>query len=789
MKLKSLLLLLFVGLYGCSAYNELEPDPEITPAELGYIELKNDDDNFELEAGEKYFVKFPAPAENNFILVLKFNDNSGLDYYFTDFFDDGEGNSEKISDQYPNNNTLSVYDIKPGVETYYWVIERVSRDMQLESDFRYVPKWRFAFESKYEEYKSILENNRIDRTTYKSIDANYDLSKINYSYETGKLRNSISAISGMEGELEALKELFPNNISSSTDPAYKNYRELNAAVSDELTFQRNYLAALEVFQLEIKTAGDIGAFLSNADVFLNFLNDYPDMPANIKNRARTIFADRLAGAYNYLNNMVRNKFDTTPIALDPPIEVIRELYEKSSTDVPADFKKLSDFIAQFNKEAIALRDVNEKLAALDNFFKQEGSWPSNMFYPEAIDMAKDILPMIPKSELSNYPDFRNYRCTSALQRELISVKNHVNSMISGFQTAKVLVPRINELKTTKSYKSIITLLNQNRNLDFLLKQYPDLDMLSLNQQKAKINELMAQEKWGEAEAEVKSMFNDQEYIFYSAVRDKKIALVREYEDKIFEGIKNHTKTTLERFAETNYHNIDNVEELYNGPVFTPVHVLTFSSRGEADLNRKKLEISDYIESVKHNSFPAIAIESIYKDFISNKSNRGVEKCRAIVVHGKYYRGNDKKIKNIVAECDPNVAKWITKAKEYRVMNALPVTTNKNGSNEYMFKVQLQIPTDAEFPVYDINIKLPKEVADNANSAKWYKTITLDGKEIKNEGRIQLTAPVAENNYEFQVSPVQMDKEGRNILEVRFEFPAFKVLEVSTMAQRPIMKRN
>jgi len=789
MKIRALLLLLFLVLYGCSTFTELEPDPEITPAELGYIELKNDDENFELEAGEKYFIKFPAPMNSNFYLVLKMDDKSGINYYFSDFFDDGNGNPNKISDEAIGGSEFSVYEINPGIETYYWVIENVSSNKNLSMDYRYVPKWRFKFENKYETYKSILEENRIDRTIYNAIDENYDLTSINYSYEIGKLKSTIAEISNMEGELVDLKTLFPSNISSSSDPAYQNYQGLTSDVEDELKFQRNYLAALEVFQLESKTAGNMGEFLNNADIFLSFLNDHPDMPDRIKAKAKKLFDARLSEAYAYLNNLLKNKYDSTPIKLDPSIDVIRELYEKSSAGVPQNFRNLSDFVSRFNVEAEALLLVNEKLSELDNFFKAEGSWPSNMFYPEAINMIKAIVPLIPRSELSNFNEYRNYRCTSALQRELINVKNHVNGMLDGFQVAKVLVPRINELKTSRSYKNIITLLNQNRNLDFLLNQYPDLDMLALNQHRARITELITQEQWGQAEIEVKKMFHDQDYIFYSAIRDKKIASVRDFEEKIFTGIKKHTKETLERFAETNFNNIDNVEQLYQGPVFKPVHVLTFSSYGEKDLERKQLEISDYIENVKHNSFPAISIEKIYKDFLRNKSQKGVEKCRAIVVHGNYYRGNDKKIKNIVDECDPTVAKWITKPKEYRVLNALPVTTNPNGSNEYLFRVQLQIPTDAEFPVYDINIKLPKEVAENASSAKWYRTITLDGKEIKNEGRIQLTAPTADNNYEFQVSPVQMDKAGRNILEVRFDFPAFKVLEVSTMAQRPIMKRN
>ncbi|MDH3252875.1 MAG: hypothetical protein OEM41_08790, partial [Ignavibacteria bacterium] len=59
----------------------------------------------------------------------------------------------------------------------------------------------------------------------------------------------------------------------------------------------------------------------------------------------------------------------------------------------------------------------------------------------------------------------------------------------------------------------------------------------------------------------------------------------------------------------------------------------------------------------------------------------------------------------------------------------------------------------------------------------------------NEGRFRITSPTADNNYESQVTPVQMDKDGNNILEVRFSYPGFRVFEVSAMAQVPIIRKN
>jgi hypothetical protein len=104
-------------------------------------------------------------------------------------------------------------------------------------------------------------------------------------------------------------------------------------------------------------------------------------------------------------------------------------------------------------------------------------------------------------------------------------------------------------------------------------------------------------------------------------------------------------------------------------------------------------------------------------------------------------------------------------------------------------VLLRIPSDADFPVFDVNIKLPEEIAENASSRQWYDKITINSQEIKNEGRIKITSPMPENDYEFQISPVQMDKAGQNILEVLFTSPTYKVYEIGVMAQKPIIKKN
>jgi hypothetical protein len=236
-------------------------------------------------------------------------------------------------------------------------------------------------------------------------------------------------------------------------------------------------------------------------------------------------------------------------------------------------------------------------------------------------------------------------------------------------------------------------------------------------------------------------------------------------------------------------NADNVPGLYADSAFLPLHQLTFSGSGPATVAQRNKQIQDYLLQAKTIRFPETAINAIYRDFVRNINNRGAEKARAIVEHGKQYQGSDKQVKAYVTECDPTAAKWIVKPKEYRKVYALPITANRQGSNDYLFRLRLNIPSEAQFPVFDITIKLPPDVAAKAGSEQWYREITINKKPIKNEGRFRITSPQPDNNYESLISPVQMDKEGNNILEVRFAYPGYRAFEISAMAQVPIIRKN
>ena len=263
----------------------------------------------------------------------------------------------------------------------------------------------------------------------------------------------------------------------------------------------------------------------------------------------------------------------------------------------------------------------------------------------------------------------------------------------------------------------------------------------------------------------------------------------EMEDALYTGVDKTSRARIMKFVEEKFAVVENVDSLYQDSVFLPAYNITYSSGSRKELAQRQAKLVEDLARTKDFEFPAKAITLLFDEFAKNPSDNGVLKARAIVTHSRHYKGDDEKLKRKVAEVDPTSAKWIMEPKEYRRVYVLPTTTNAKGRNKYLFRVNIKIKTEAEFPVYDLNIKLPKEVAQNAAQSQWYASITMNDKAIKNEGRVSISAPSASNEYECQITPVSVNKTGNNYLEVEFEYPAFRVFTVSVMAQKPIIKKN
>jgi hypothetical protein len=336
---------------------------------------------------------------------------------------------------------------------------------------------------------------------------------------------------------------------------------------------------------------------------------------------------------------------------------------------------------------------------------------------------------------------------------------------------------------------MLGMLKQKLHLDFLIDKYRPLDKLSIEEQSQQIEAALSNRRWATGEQLLSKLHEDINFLNPAEVYPIKAKIVDELEESIYGQVDKFSRERINKFLEDNISVLENVDSLYSDSVFLPAYKITFSSGSKKDLLQKQNDLIAHLAKTKENEFPAKAVKLLYDQFNANPNNMGVQKARAIVAHGKYYKGDDKKIQQRISECDPWTSKWITKPADYRRVFALPVTDKVRGKNKYVIRMNVSIETDAAFPVYDVNIKLPKDVAENAGTEQWYNAISLNKILLKNEGRFSISAPSATNNYECQITPVQMNKGKGNILEITFEHNSFKVHQVSVMVQKPLIKKN
>jgi hypothetical protein len=726
---------------GCATFKELEPKPEVLPAERGYIELKNDKDNFELEKDGKYFIKYPAPYQDRFNLVLVTREKPALRCYLTTTFDDGKSVSAPIIDEAAAIDSIFVYAIDRRAPTFYWVIDSVSQDVVLQLRYRYVPQWRFTFENKYAEYKTVLAENIVDRSTYSSIRPGFDPDRLNLGRELSDVQQRTNRLKSMQADLVRLEAVFPPGIESSRDTAYLQYADLRTGVDDELAFQENYGSILSLFKKEQETRGNTASFLESAGYFTSIVSPRDRFPAHVRMAATQLLSGRLSEVTPYLDNLIKSKSGAGKISPAPSVDVVTGLFRACDQQMPADAESALRFISRYNTDVEGLQASKSKFEALTARFNSSSGASTESFYSDLAAKAAELKASLPASEPIRFGRYASAPCALTLGRELLAASSRADDLVKIYQTSATIAGSIGVLN------------------------------------------------WGMAETGLRELYETPAISGSPDVVAQRSTLVQQFEDAIFTGIKAASEQRIDGFIKAHQMAIDDVPELYADSAFLPVHQLSFSSLGSADLVRKRNQIQSYLDQIKHVQFPETSIRSIYADFMRNSRDRGVEKARAIVEHGKFYQGTDRQIQGLITECDVQAAKWVVRPKEYRKLFALPITTNKQGVNEYMFRIRLQIPSEAQFPVFDVNLKLPQEVAEKAGQVQWYESITIDKKPLKNEGRFRITAPTAENNYETLITPLQMDKAGRNILEVRFKYPGFKVFEVSAMAQVPIIRKN
>lgn len=787
MRIKKLLYLSLIFLAGCAAYKELQPVPDISYLENGYIELKDSDENFELSEGKKYFIKFPQPAKENILLVLSLNEKPAITSYLTRVFDDGEGQIIKIPDESVEPELTSVYPLDRTVPSFYWVIENVSKDVVLTMQYRYVAAWRYRFEARHAEFDNILKNNTVSRTVLDAIGVSINGNEVDYAGETKSATQKRSELVKLQGQLAEIEKIFPQDILNSQDKSYQDYLTLKKNLAAEKTFQDDYLYMLGLMGAVTPSSIKMAEFTAKAEEYSAFLKNSDKYPENVRNEAKKMIAVQLDDVVPHFERELRKKTGSEAVPYN--MAAISALYAASGKTLPKEFTALEDFVGDFNKRSSSLQRINEEIDQVKQILNKPESWPANMFFTDQRARLSKLNYQMPVSETESFGKYKSYACASLLAKQIKSTQSELDGLIGQLQRTEAIVPQINTYREQGNFSSILKLLKENSDISFLLNKYSGIDQSSIDQQKNSIKNAMLAQDWAGAERHLQYLHQDVNFLNPKTILPQKAKIVTAYEDSLYNRILLVSENNAKRFIETNKSAYEEVDTLYNSRDLGPVYLPVFSSRGSSVVKERSDQINKRMETYKNNKFPETAIETLYREMTGALHDNGVEKARAIVTHSRYYKGTDKKIKNLIAECDPTASKWLTTATQYRKIYALPTTTKIGGTNQYMMKINIQIPSDAKFPVFDVNVKLPMEIARNAGKGQWYKSITFNKKVLKNEGRFSITSPSAETNYEMQITPLQVNKTGDNVLEILFDAEAFKVFEVSVMAQRPIMKKD
>ncbi|WP_456408405.1 hypothetical protein [Caldithrix abyssi] len=774
-------------LYGCAAYKELKPKPEINPVENGYIEILKDAKQFQLKKDKKYFIVFPPSMQPNFYLILKIKNRDQLNYYLTEVFDQGKGRVIEIPDESPEPGVENVYPISNDVPRYYFVIDLVKSDVLLEMEYRYTARWRYTFEREYASFSRTLAQNSISHEFYEKLGVSVKADEVDWQKEADQVSQKLKALTELSSRLKKIEEIFPPNILNTTDESYQNYLTLKETLEAEVAFQKKYQQLAHLLNEERQTRGDMEAFFGVIPAFIDFFEQKENFSKNVWMAVRDVLKKRIDQVVPYYEQRLAQKNDAK--AIKSAIPQLQSLIPLAGLTFDEKFKQLAAFIEGYNQTVDQIWTAKKKFQTIVNQAEKKKTMPDNMFFSEIVTRLSKLQYTLPRVNHPALRPYAHYQCVKLLQKELQKLAAQIKIKLDKYRRADSIVPKINVMRDQNNIRGVLGLLKKNPDLDFLYPMYRELDERSLKSQANSIRKALSLGDFTAAELTLKSLYNDKNFVDYQSILPKKKKVLANLQDSLITAIVTQSRQRALKFIEENVTTLQGIDDLYNNPAFYPVHEPTFYAYQKAQNQQKIKALHAELNRLKTVVFPEMAIKKIYAQFIADPDQNGVLKARAIVAHGKYYKGTDSSIKNRIAECDPNIPKLLNKPKDYRRIFALPVTSNSAGVNEFLFKVNLRIPSPAQYPIFDVYIKLPKELAQTAANAQWYKSIRFNGKELKNEDRFTIVAPGPENNYECQVGPLQIIKTSNNILEVRFTKKAFKVYQISVMAQKPIIKKH
>lgn len=788
-------LFLVLQFSGCASYKQLEPEPLLSPQEqAAYTEVKKGEKEFVVKQGKKYFIEFPKPADRNFYLVLDLPERQSMECILTSDFDRKNVHGAAIKDETHRPENRCVYPIENGMAGCFWLIEQVKvPEMVLRVKYRYVPQWRFKFENKYAEYLSTLKENMVNRQTFQSIGMGLNLDGFSFQIVLDSVGRHLKALQKVHGELLAIQSIFPHSILNSQDKAYLNYVALKKELEEEMAFQESYVLVLGFFKIETECRGNTLGLLENTENFIRYFKQKTKLGTNVYRESQNVMGRRLQEVPPFYDQLFAPKTDDA--ILDsaafrlPSFYRLDTLFQVAELTAPPLFSELARFIKVYDSSTHKLAASKEVFRNLTQVIRDAKGMPADSFFTVIISKAETVIKEIPAPIDAAYGKYQTLNCVAKLNQDFDKIRQEGGRRLGLYRAADSLVHQLNAIKGRGEFPAMLELLKQKPGMEFLYPYYQDLDKLSVDYQAKNIKTALDAGDWPRAESGLSKLHQDVNYINLPVTAPVKKKAVEDLEDSLYKQVDLLTRERVARFCEEKIHVLENVDSLYQDSVFLPAYAITFSSGGRAELLTRQNELIAHLAKLKENEFPAKAVKLLYEEFLKDPSDNGVLKARAIVAHGKHYTGPDKEVAARMREVDPQTPKLITKPAEYRRVFVLPVTDQRTGRNQYFVRLNLQIASDAKFPVFDVNVKLPKEVASGAAEKQWYDKLLMNGKPLKNEGRFSIIAPTPSNNYECQITPLQMVKDGENYLDIIFDHKSFKVFSFSVMAQKPIIKKN
>jgi len=395
-----LLYILIILMAGCAAYKELEPVPQISFLEAGYIELLDEDERFELDEGKKYFIRFPKPSGDNNYLVLNFKEKSAISSYLTRAFDDGEGTVIPIEDVSEDPAISSVYPLDKTVPTFFWVIEEVRQDFILDMTYRYVAIWRYKFEKKHDQFQQVLEENTQSRKVLEEIGKSIQISNVDFTGEKQSAAQKTQMLKQVNKQLHEIEAILPPEILNSNDQAYQDYLKLKTDIGAELEFQNNYTQTMDMLEIINSPKPDIPKFVAFAPAFTALINDTTHYTKSFHQAVKNDLKRTLPMVVPYYEGQLKNKKDSSPI--DVNLLPVQEVFLASNISPDATVGELNSFIETYNERAQSLSGVKDQLKNLNTLLMTEIVWPKNTLYSEKRGELSKIQSQLPPSETNSF---------------------------------------------------------------------------------------------------------------------------------------------------------------------------------------------------------------------------------------------------------------------------------------------------------------------------------------------------------------------------------------------------